>query len=166
MTEVGLVVAAATDSGHPESSVVNPIARTVRYAVYATFRERGMAPSADELSHALSLGRAEVVAALQTLAAEHSLTLRPVTDEVWMAHPFSAIETRHVVSVGTGRWFANCVWDGLAILALFGDGVLETRSPETGETLRFASTAGRVEGEGLVHFLVPARRFWEDIGYT
>jgi hypothetical protein len=27
-------------------------------------------------------------------------------------------------------------------------------------------SAGKVRGDALVHFLVPARRFWEDIGFT
>ena len=55
---------------------------------------------------------------------------------------------------------------GSPILALFGDGSLDTHSPATGERLRFEVVSGAVHGEGVVHFLVPARRFWDDIGYT
>jgi hypothetical protein len=63
-------------------------------------------------------------------------------------------------------WFANCVWDGLSILALVGDGALETHSPATGQPIRFAVRDRIVAGEGVVHFLVPAARFWDDIGFT
>jgi hypothetical protein len=54
----------------------------------------------------------------------------------------------------------------LSILALLGDGTLDTHSPATGEAMRFGVRNRRVDGEGLVHFLVPARRFWDDIGFT
>ena len=92
--------------------------------------------------------------------------LRPGTDDLWMAHPFSAIETDFVVRSGDRSWFANCVWDGLSILALAGDGALETHSPATGEPIRFDVRNRIVSGDGLVHFLVPAARFWDDIGFT
>jgi len=62
--------------------------------------------------------------------------------------------------------FANCVWDGLSILALLGDGNLDTHSPATGEPIQLTVSARKVLGEALVHFLVPARRFWDDIGFT
>ena len=83
-----------------------------------------------------------------------------------MAHPFSAVASDFVVRIGDRRWYANCVWDGLPILALFGDGTLDTHSPGTGEAIRFEVADGQVIVEGLVHFLVPARAFWDDIGFT
>lgn len=142
------------------------VERLVRHAVYAGFRERAQAPSADALARDLGLDRATVVAALRSLADQHCLTLQPGTDAVWMAHPFSAIETRCVVQGPTCRWFANCAWDAFAILALAGDGRFETRSPATGEALAFDVRGGRVHGDGIVHFLVPARDFWKDIVFT
>ena len=67
---------------------------------------------------------------------------------------------------GDRSWFANCVWDGLSILAMVGDGTLDTHSPATGAPMRFEVRDRIVSGEGLVHFLVPAARFWDDIGFT
>ena len=104
--------------------------------------------------------------ALHALAREHALVLRPGSDAIWMAHPFSGIDTDFLVTIGGRRRFANCAWDGLSILALLGDGKLETHSPTTGQLLRYRVTAGKVHGRGLIHFLVPARRFWDDIGFT
>lgn len=76
------------------------------------------------------------------------------------------VPTDFVVSIGARRWFANCVWDGLSILALLGDGSIETHSPASGARVVLTARGGVVSGEALVHFLVPARRFWEDIGFT
>lgn len=145
---------------------MNAFERRVRAAVYAWFRDRAEAPSADALANALGVTREAVTEALRALADEHCLVLRPGTGEVWMAHPFSAIDTDHVVTVGPRRWFANCAWDALSILAVLGDGAFDTRSPATDEPLRFTSREGVVSGEGVVHFLVPAREFWNDIGHT
>ena len=41
-----------------------------------------------------------------------------------------------------------------------------THSPQNGETIRFNVEDGRVAGDAIVHFLVPAKLFWDDIGYT
>lgn len=140
--------------------------RDVRAAVYASFRDSTSAPSVDALSVSLGSGRDRIVAALHALAEEHCLVLLPDGESIWMAHPFSGIETDCIVTAGERRWFANCVWDGLSILALFGDGVLDTRSPASAASLRFEVRDGAVSGDGLVHFLVPARHFWDDIGFT
>jgi hypothetical protein len=117
---------------------------------------------------AASLGDNEsaVSAALRALADEHRLVLSPETDSVWMAHPFSAVVMDFTVSIGERRWFANCAWDALSILALLGDGTVDTHSPATGEPIRLRVSAGKAFGDALAHFLVPARRFWDDIGFT
>jgi Alkylmercury lyase len=148
---------------------MNDFERHVRAAVYASFREQSRPPSAAELSDTLEATPKEISSALRNLAEEHCLVLLPDTESIWMAHPFSGIKTDFVVSIGDRQWFANCVWDGLSILALFGGqlgGSLDTRSPATREGLRFEVSEGTVRGPGLVHFLVPARQFWDDIAYT
>ena len=140
--------------------------RDVRAAVYAPFRVKSQAPTPEILAEVTGSTRDAVISALRTLANEHCLVLLPDGESIRMAHPFSGVETDFLVTSGDHRWFANCVWDGLAILALFGYGSLDTHSPATGEALGFDVVSGAVHGEGLVHFLVPARRFWDDIGYT
>ena len=161
--------ATAGGGGLCRLSVMNEFERYVRAAVYNSFRDQSRPPSATELSDTLGAAPGEVSSAIRNLAEEHCLVLVPDTESIWMTHPFSGIETDFVVSIGVRRWFANCVWDGLSILALFGGevgGSLDTRSPATGEGLRFEVSQGVVRGPGLVHFLVPARHFWDDIGYT
>ena len=138
----------------------------VRASVMASFRDTSQAPSVATLATALGAAESAVSSALYALADEHCLVLIPGTDSIWMAHPFSGIETDFRVTIGQRQWYANCVWDGLSILALFGDGRLDTHSPATGDLIRFEMSGGIVIGEAIVHFLVPPRRFWDDIGFT
>ena len=145
---------------------MNSFERLVRAVVIQTLRDTGFAPSAAQIAATLSASEPDIYLALHSLAERHRLALLPGTDKVWMAHPFSGVETDFAVSIGKHRWFANCVWDGLSILALLGDGNLDTHSPATGEPIQLTVSARKVLGEALVHFLVPARRFWDDIGFT
>jgi hypothetical protein len=36
----------------------------------------------------------------------------------------------------------------------------------TRESIRFEVEDGRVAADAIVHFLVPAKRFWDDMGFT
>jgi hypothetical protein len=145
---------------------VNSFERDIRAAVYKSFRQTSKPPTPDGLAESTASTLAGVVSALHALADNHCLVLLPGGESIWMAHPFSGVETDFIVTVGDRRWFANCAWDGLSILALFGDGSLDTHSPASGEPIRFDVSGGVVAGGGLVHFLVPAKHFWDDIGYT
>jgi hypothetical protein len=145
---------------------MNSFERLVRASVIHSLRDYALAPSSAEIAHSLGATASAVSSALHALADAHRLALIPGTDSVWMAHPFSAVESDFVVRSGDRRWYANCVWDGLSILALLGDGTLDTHTPGTGAAIRFEVVDGQVNGAGLVHFLVPARSFWDDIGFT
>ena len=146
---------------------MNARERDVRAAVYAAFRDTGKAPSADALAVTLGLTRTDVTEALSALADAHALVLQRDGASIWMAHPFSGLPTDFVVTVGPRRWFANCAWDGLSIVGLFGGtGRLDTHSPATRQPIALDVSGGRVAGTALVHFLVPASRFWDDIAFT
>ena len=145
---------------------MNAFERRVRAAVIQSLRDTSHAAPAAAIAVSLGASEVAVVAGLHVLADAHRLVLIPGTDSVWMAHPFSAVATDFVVTIGVRQWFANCVWDGLSILALLGDGALDTHSPATGEPIRLRASAGMVLGDAMVHFLVPARHFWDDIGFT
>lgn len=145
---------------------MNAFERSVRASVIQSLRDTSRVPPKAAIAEAHGASETAVSAALHTLADEHRLVLIPGTDSVWMAHPFSGIATDFAVAMGDRLWYANCVWDGLSILALLGDETLDTHSPNTGELMQLRVADGKVFGEGLVHFLVPARRFWDDIGFT
>jgi hypothetical protein len=40
------------------------------------------------------------------------------------------------------------------------------RCPDCAEPVDLSVSRGAVSDNGLVHFAVPPRRFWENIGYT
>ncbi len=140
--------------------------RQVRATVIQTLRDTGRAPTAAAIADMLGEPESHASAALRSLSDEHRLVLVPGTDRVRMAHPFSAIDSDFLVTIGERTRFANCVWDGLSILAILGDGTLHTHSPATGEPITLLVRDGAVEGDAIVHFLVPAQRFWDDIVFT
>ena len=86
-----------------------------------------------------------------------------------MLNPFSAVETPYRVEADGRSWFANCAWDALGIpAALHGEGRIEAECPDCGERLELEVRGGELVsgGELLVHFVVPARRWWDDIAFT
>lgn len=145
---------------------MNAFERRIRAHVMRTLRDTALAPSLDDLAGAHDTSTDAVRTALRSLAAQHRLALWANTDDIWMAHPFSAVPTDFVVTARGRSWWANCVWDGFAILGMVGDGWLDTHSPQTGDSIRLTVERGQVLGDAIVHFLVPARHFWDDIGFT
>ena len=141
----------------------------IRNQVYASFVQIGTAWSAAEAARELGLGESVVATAYRRLHDAHALVLQPDRKEVRMLNPFSAVETPHRVEAGGRAWFANCAWDALGIPdALHVDGRIDSECPDCGEPLELEVRDGDlVRGADLlVHFVVPARRWWDDIGFT
>ena len=141
----------------------------IRNHVYAAFVAEGRAQTTAETATALGLAEDEVAAAYRHLEDAHALVLHPGTTELRMLNPFSAVDSPHRVDAGGRSWFANCAWDALGIpAALHTDGVVDSRCPDCGEPLQLEVRDGElVRGaELLVHFVVPARRWWDDIAFT
>lgn len=140
---------------------MTPIEREVRAKVYELFRDGAAVVTPDTLASAGGWTSDAVGLALANLEAEHRLVLKS-DGAVWMAHPFSGVETGYRARIGDLVWNANCAWDALAILALLGDG-----RAEGPEGLTWEVREGRVEPEGgVVHLMVPVSRFWDDITFT
>ena len=141
----------------------------VRNHLYAAFVRDGTATSASETASALELPAADVADAYRRLHEAHALVLQPGGTEIRMLNPFSAVETSYRVEAGGRSWFANCAWDSLGIPgALHSDGRIESACPDCGEPLELEVRDGELVGgrELLVHFVVPARRWWDDIVFT
>ena len=141
----------------------------IRNRVYASFVRTGNAPAPAEIAAALGLAEDEVADAYRRLHNAHALVLQPGTTEIRMLNPFSAVETPHRVEAGGRSWFANCAWDALGIpAALHTDGVVSSACPDCGEPLELDVRDGKlVDGADLlVHFVVSARRWWDDIAFT
>ena len=140
----------------------------LRNVTYGLFVQLGRAPTIDEVSHATgSVGQA-VQAAWQRLHDEHALVLQANASEILMANPFSAVPTAHRVWAAGRWWYANCGWDALGVCAaLRVGGNIQTSCPDCGERVDFAVRDQRPDELGLLfHCLVPASRWWDDIGFT
>lgn len=141
----------------------------IRNHLYASFVRHGTAASVSDAAEALQLPATVVADAYRRLHDAHALVLQPGVTEIRMLNPFSAVETAYRVEAGGRSWFANCAWDALGIPgALHGDGRIEAACPDCGETIELEVRDGElVRGrELLVHFVVPAPRWWDDIVFT
>ena len=141
----------------------------IRLWIYQHFVDTGRAPSPVEIAAHFQLTPADVEHRLRRLQEEaDALVLLPGSSYIWMAEPFSAVPTPFHVRSGARQWWGNCIWDALAILALIGtDGSVSTACPHSGQPLLLSVTKGRLaDAQGIVHFAVPARDWWRDIGFT
>jgi len=141
----------------------------IRLWIYQHFVDACRAPSLIEIATHFGLTPDQLEQALYRLETEaDALVLIPGSRYIWMAEPFSAVPTSFLVRSGSRQWWGNCIWDGLAILALLGlDGTVSTACPFSGRPL-VVTLANRalVDAPGVVHFAVPARDWWRDIGFT
>ena len=70
---------------------------------------------------------------------------------------------------GDGRsWFANCAWDAFGIPILVGvDAVISTTCQDCdGRIVYRVENGSLVDAHGVVHFGVPAAKWWDNIGFT
>jgi Alkylmercury lyase len=140
----------------------------IRLTVYDHILETGRVPVVSEVADRASVPPEEVARELRRLQDIHAFALAPASDEILMAHPFSAVPTAHVVYVNGRNFWANCAWDAIAIPSMLGvDASIETRCGDCSETMTVRAAAGRLERDnGVVHFLVPPRHFWRNVGFT
>jgi hypothetical protein len=141
----------------------------IRNHVYGSFVLDGRARTAAETAAELGIDAGDVADAYRRLHEAHALVLEPGTTEIRMLNPFSATETPHRVQAGGRSWFANCAWDALGIpAALHTDGTVGSECPDCSEPLELEVRGGELirGADLLVHFVVPARHWWDDIGFT
>lgn len=141
----------------------------VRRFVYRHFGEWQSAPTTAWLAEQAGASPAAVEAALQRLAIQyHALALAPGSSEVWMAWPFSAVSTPYPVKTKERTYWANCAWDALSIPTLLGvDAATTYYCADCGMPIEVEIKDGALMPcEALVHFVVPARRFHDNVAYT
>ncbi len=140
----------------------------VRLAVYRCMVDHARAPRVDELAVMLEADADGVCVALDELHQMHMLVLSPGTSNIWMAMPFSAVPTRFTVQVGERQYFGNCAWDALGIPAmLHRSATVRTSCADCGEVVELCVANDElVKTGGYVHYAVPVRHWWDDVGYT
>jgi Alkylmercury lyase len=148
---------------------VNDLDNRVRLHIYERFLAEGRPPTTVETAEALGIPTDESEAAYRRLEQGRVIVLAPGTTNVWMANPLSAVPTRFRVVTDDGRsWWGNCVWDGLGVLAMVGsDGMVDSSCPDCGEKIELRVEDGELQPvDAVIHFAVPAARWWENIGFT
>jgi hypothetical protein len=84
-----------------------------------------------------------------------------------MAGPFSAVPTAFAVAVPSYSCYGNCIWDALGIAATLGcDARVDTSCADCGAAAALHVEAGALRADGLMHFALPARRWWDDVVFT
>ncbi len=140
----------------------------VKLAIYHHFADTGAAPTPSEVARRAGAQIEEVLEAYARLRAQRMLVFEPDRASIRMAPPFSGVPTQHVVESGGARYYANCAWDALGVVAALGrPGVVHSRCEQSGEPLHLAVGAdGPEPSDWLFHCLVPAAKWWEDIVFT
>ncbi len=154
-------------TGQVESDI-DTLDRAVRLSVFRQTAETARVPKPDEIAVALGRAEPEVEESLRRLAASRVLVLAPGTANVWLAPPFCAVPADFRVLVEGRTYWGTCVWDALGIPAtLHADATVTARRGESDEKMVLEVRNGALaRGEGIVHFAVPARRWWENIAFA
>ncbi len=142
--------------------------RAVRLTIYRHLVDTGEAPAAADIAKVLNISQLIAEKSYLRLDTARAIVLAPSTMNIWMAHPFSAVPTPYRVQTGKRPYWANCAWDALNIPALLGvDAQTVAHCPDCGGVLTMTIRGGQLlSAEGVIHFAVPPRRFWENIGFT
>ena len=121
----------------------------LRRTIFEAFAATGEPPVVDDR------------ATLAELEHRHVVVVRD--GRIHMAHPFAGHHYGASVSAPDGRrWWGNCAWDGLGIVAALG---LSHAEVDSGG-VRLRVVGGQVVDDPLFHVAVPASRWWDDIDFT
>jgi len=139
----------------------------VRRAVYDTIVRCGRAPTPADLAMSFGTDAVAIARTYRALADAHVIVLQPGTVEIAWAPPFSAVPTAFRATAGSMSWHAPCAWDAFGIpAALKQDAAVDAHCAWSGDRIACGVEHGVAYGEGVIHLLVPAAHFWDDIAYT
>ncbi|OAA55379.1 Alkylmercury lyase [Cordyceps fumosorosea ARSEF 2679] len=136
--------------------------------IISSFLNNHRPPTVNEVATRFETDVATARCGLQALADYHGVVLHPKSDEVWVAHPFSASPTTCVVSSNDGKWWGNCAWCSLGVMQLIGgSATLRTKTGAIGDEVSITARNGQlVDTDFVIHFPVPMRNAWDNVIYT
>jgi len=144
--------------------------RAVRQAIYRAIVDTAVAPRPADVAAGCGISIERADAAFRALADAHVVVLRQSpssSTELWAAPPFAADETGFRVDANGKSWFGVCAWDAFGVpAALHADARIRAACAWSGEPIECGVRDGAAFGTAVVHLLVPAARFWDDIFYT
>ena len=141
----------------------------IRQFVFAQAAATGAVPQASQIAAELAVPPADVDEALRRLAAAKVLILAPNNGDIWAANPFCAVPSGFRVDIASRQYWGICAWDALGIVAAVGASAATVSAPcgDCGELMQLEFADGQlVRGEGVIHFAVPARDWWKNIGFA
>jgi hypothetical protein len=140
----------------------------VRLALYREFVRTANPPAIQNIAENLHAPAEDIRAALERLAAAKAIVLQRESREILMANPLCAVPTPFRVRTQDLEYFGSCVWDGLGIIAMLQrDAELDTSCACCGEAMKIGVRNGRLAPvPGIIHFAIPAKRWWENIVFT
>ena len=149
-------------------SPLTELAVKIRQAIWESALSACVVPSKAELGQVTKSRGADVARALQELHDAHVIVLQPESGEVLMANPFSAVPTPFEVKAGERSWYANCIWDAMGIASQVGEPVSITTSCGCcGDRLGLQVPNEWLSNDArVVHFALPAKRWWDDIVFN
>ena len=145
------------------------LANQVRLHIFQTAAASGSVPQPQAIAQALKQPEDEVGTALKQLASAKVIVLAPNDARIWIAAPFCAVPSRFHVDVDGKHYNGICIWDALGIIAILGKqhGSVRTSCGDCGDPIQLEVTDGKLtRDEGIIHFGVPARNWWDNIGFT
>lgn len=136
--------------------------------IYSVIASSARVPTKSELALHLEADESTVVTALAGLREKKLVFLGRETGEIVMAPPFSAVPTPFAVIAGGRTYYANCVWDAYGVaVALKQDAEIQASCGCCGDPMPMAVKDGRPGPmDGVAHFAVPARHWWDDLTFT
>ena len=145
---------------------IDPVA--LRVFVYDELLARGVPPSSASIGAHFGVSQDEARQALATLKIGKTILVHPATGEIWMAGPFAATETPYRVVGERRTWWANCAWDMFGVAMIANESVnIASRCTDCGERMTIqCDPSAAPTFDAVVHFLVPARHWYDDIGFT
>ncbi len=156
------------DHGTQSQSDLADFDARVRLFVYRHFVDEGWSPARAEVADGLAVPVAQIEAAFERLAHGKALVLQPESSEVLMAEPFSAVPTAFEVEVAGRKWWGNCIWDALGIVAMLGrGGRVWTSCGDCNEAMELVISEDRLlSSAGVVHYAVPVKKWWENVVFA
>lgn len=141
---------------------------TLHQTIISSFLEHQRPPTLREIASRFQCGEADVRRALRALSENHGVVLHPNSEDIWVAHPFSAAPTTCVVSSGTRKWWGNCAWCSLGVARLAGGtATIETRIGAINDHATIRIDNGTlIDTDFVVHFPIPMQRAWDNVIYT
>ncbi|MFL9898015.1 alkylmercury lyase family protein [Paraburkholderia fungorum] len=136
--------------------------------IISFFLEHQRPPTIGEIASRFECNEADARKGLRALAQNHGVVLHSYSDDIWVAHPFSAAPTTCVVKSGNRKWWGNCAWCSLGLAHLAGgSATIETRLGAINDHAAIRIENGRLlDKDFVVHFPIPMKQAWDNVIYT